>query len=54
VSSYLLFVVIGIFLGWYCGRWWAEKQRAHFDRARTWDQRRNYRNKDNWPDRPRK
>jgi hypothetical protein len=34
---------VGVFLGFFVGRWSAETFRALHDRKRIWDSRRNYR-----------
>lgn len=36
-------LVVGILIGCFVGRWWAEVRRARFDMDRVWDSRKNYR-----------
>lgn len=34
---------LGVFGGFFIGRWWAEVSRATYDMSRAWSSRRNYR-----------
>jgi preprotein translocase subunit Sec63 len=36
-------LVVGIVIGYFVGRWWAEVRRARFDMDRVWGSRKNYR-----------
>ena len=36
-------LVVGVLIGMYLGRWWAEIRRARFDMDRTWASRKTYR-----------
>ena len=38
-------LVAGIVIGFYLGRWWAERARAKFDMNAVWTGRRRYRGK---------
>lgn len=38
-----LVLVIGVFIGWFLGRWTAENRRARSDMNRVWNSRKNYR-----------
>ncbi len=38
-----LMLAVGVFLGWFIGRWRAENRRARVDMNNTWKNRRNYR-----------
>jgi hypothetical protein len=38
-----LMLVIGVFIGWFLGRWTAETRRARSDMNRVWNSRKNYR-----------
>jgi hypothetical protein len=38
-----LILAVGVFAGWFIGRWWAEVKRANYDMDKTWQARRNYR-----------
>lgn len=38
-----LVLVIGVFIGWFLGRWTAESRRARSDMNRVWNSRKNYR-----------
>ncbi|HET6259544.1 MAG TPA: hypothetical protein VFE39_12910 [Pseudonocardia sp.] len=38
-----LILAVGVFIGMYVGRWWAEIRRANYDMDRIWAMRRNYR-----------
>jgi hypothetical protein len=38
-----LMLVIGVFIGWFLGRWTAENRRARSDMNRVWNSRKNYR-----------
>ena len=40
----VLILVIGVFLGFFVGRWWAERQRARYDMYRIWNTRKSHRN----------
>lgn len=40
----ILTLVLGAFLGFGLGRWWAERQRAMADMRKVWNNRRTYRN----------
>jgi len=40
-----LVLLIGVFIGFYLGRWRAENGRARADQTRTWDTRTAYRNR---------
>jgi hypothetical protein len=42
-STMWMIMGIGVFIGMYLGRWWAEFRRARHDMGRVWDTRRNYR-----------
>jgi hypothetical protein len=42
-ETMLIMVGIGLWLGYYLGRWRAENRRARYDMDRTWDGRRGYR-----------
>lgn len=38
---------LGAFLGGFSGRWFAEVQRARYDRKRIWQKRKDYRSDEN-------
>ncbi len=38
-----LVLAIGIGIGFFIGRWWAERQRAYADMRRVWALRKGYR-----------
>jgi hypothetical protein len=40
-----LILVVGVFMGMFLGRWWAEIRRARHDMDRIWNSRRNYRDR---------
>jgi hypothetical protein len=42
-SGMWMIMGIGVFIGTYLGRWWAEFRRARYDMGRVWGSRRNYR-----------
>lgn len=39
-------LALGVFLGWYIGRWRAENRRARFDQQAVWKNRHRYRSRD--------
>ena len=42
-SAMWMLMGIGVFIGTFLGRWWAEFRRARHDMGRIWATRRNYR-----------
>lgn len=42
-NSMWVILVVGIVIGFFVGRWWAEFRRARFDMDRVWGSRKNYR-----------
>ncbi|HEY2095555.1 MAG: hypothetical protein QOI50_2341 [Pseudonocardiales bacterium] len=42
-SGLWLILLVGVFLGFYLGRWRAENRRARFDQDRVWNGRKAYR-----------
>ncbi len=38
--------IVGLFLGFFIGRWYAETFAARFDMRRRWESRQNYRKRD--------
>jgi hypothetical protein len=43
IDAWWLFIGIGVFFGFFGGRWYAETFRAMSDRKKVWDGRKGYR-----------
>ncbi|WP_018331612.1 hypothetical protein [Actinomycetospora chiangmaiensis] len=43
IESWMLFVLVGIVIGYFLGRWRAETGRARRDGRNAWNGRKNYR-----------